>query len=75
MYDDNGATLDDNWKVSARTIIQVLSYDPTENLLYANVYSRHADTYVLGSIKMQKDPWTVDGVPVEEAFLGLRYAG
>jgi hypothetical protein len=75
MYDDNGKPVDDNWKVSARTIIQVLSYDYTENLLYVYVYSRHADTYGLGSIKMQEDPWRVDGIPVEEAFLGLRYSG
>ncbi len=73
-YDDNGAPADE-WKVSARTIIQVLSFDADSNLLYVYVYSRRTDEYVYASIEMQQDPWSVGGIPVDEAFLGLHYGG
>lgn len=74
-YNKSGAPAGD-LKVAARTIIQVIAFDTDSNMLYVNVYSGKTGEYGYASIEMQKDDtWKVGGVPVEEAFLGLRYAG
>lgn len=75
MYDDIDGS-ESEWKVSARSTIQVLSFDYDTNLLYVYVYSRRTDVYVLCSIKMDTDQgWSVQGIPVDEAFLGVLYSG
>ena len=74
-YDKSGAPAGD-LKVAARTIIQVIAFDTDSNMLYVNVYSGKTGEYGYASIEMQKDDtWKVGGVPVDDAFLGIRYAG
>ena len=74
-YDKSGALAGD-LKVAARTIIQVIAFDTESNMLYVNVYSGKTGEYGYASIEMQKDDtWKVGGVPVDDAFLGIRYAG
>ena len=74
-YDKSGAPAGD-LKVAARTIIQVIAFDTDSNMLYVNIYSGKTGEYGYASIEMQKDDtWKVGGVPVDDAFLGIRYAG
>lgn len=75
MYNFTNGTSED-WKATARSTIQVLFFDYDSNLLFVYVYSRQTGEYVFCSIEMKQDNgWTVQGIPVDEAFLGVHYAG